>query len=505
MPSSPRFPSLYQINTRIWLRELSRNAKRGVTFDEISDSYLDSLAFLGFDWLWPFGVWQIGELGRQVSRGNPEWMAGYRQSLPDLTDDDITGSPFAIKSYSVNKDFGGDEALARFRERLRQRGMKLLLDFVPNHTALDHPWVFEHPEYFIGGSDDDLVREPHNFRRAETKFGTRVIAYGRDPYFPGWPDTFQLNYRSNGLRQAMLNVLEGIAGKCDGIRCDMAMLPLPDVIQRTWGDRSLPADGSPPVDSSFWLEAVHVRNKHPEFVFMAEVYWDREFDLQQQGFDYTYDKRLYDRLRSRHAAEVRTHLCADPEFQRKSVRFLENHDEPRAAEIFPPDVHRAAGVIAFLVPGMRFFHEGEFEGRKQHISMHLGRRPIEPVDAEIRSFYLQLLNVLKSPLLRGGVWRLLECRSAWDDNPTAGQFVVFSWQMEGTPTLLAVVNFGELRGQCYVPLPWPEISGLRIDLRDRLSNVSYERDGDQLRQQGLFLDLPPWGHQVFEVKVKKHC
>ena len=234
---------------------------------------------------------------------------------------------------------------------------------------------------------------------AETKFGTRVIAYGRDPYFPGWPDTFQLNYRSQSLRREIIAVLLKIAERCDGIRCDMAMLPLPDVIQQTWGERSLPTDGSPPVDSSFWPEAVAaVRNKFPDFIFMAEVYWDREYELQQQGFDYTYDKRLYDRLHAQQAEAVRGHLRADAEFQRKSVRFLENHDEPRAAPVFPPDVHRAAAIIAFLTPGMRFFHEGEFESRKLHVSVHLGRRPNEPIDLEIRAFYLQLLNVLKAPI-----------------------------------------------------------------------------------------------------------
>ena len=114
----------------------------------------------------------------------------------------------------------------------------------------------------------------------------------------------------------------------------MAMLLLPDVIQRTWGDRSRPADGTAPIDVSFWPEAIRaVRGEHPGFLFMAEVYWDLEWDLQQQGFDYTYDKRLYDRLHGRDAAGVRGHLCADAEFQHRSVRFLENHDEPRAAAV----------------------------------------------------------------------------------------------------------------------------------------------------------------------------
>src|SRR5262249_21557862 len=230
--------------------------------------------------------------------------------------------------------------------------------FVPNHTALDHPWVTEHPEFYVAGSEEALAREPANYCRLATPSGPCILAYGRDPYFPGWPDTLQLNYRHAKLRTAMQEELCRAADRCDGLRCDMAMLLLPDVFARTWGAASVPRDGSAPVDTPFWPEALaRVRQNHPGFVFMAEGYWDLEWTLQQQGFDYTYDKRMYDRLHARNAGAVRGHLHADPEFLRKSVHFLENHDEPRAAAAFPRPVHRAAAVLTFLVPGMRFFHE----------------------------------------------------------------------------------------------------------------------------------------------------
>jgi hypothetical protein len=220
--------------------------------------------------------------------------------------------------------------------------------------------------------------------------------------------------------------------------------------------------------------------------------------LQQKGFDYTYDKRLYDRLHTQQTEEVRGHLRADADFQEKSVRFLENHDEPRAAQVFPPDVHRAAAVIAFLSPGMRFFHEGQIEGRKVHVSMHLGRRPSEPIDGELRAFYLQLLNLLKSPIVRDGAWQLLGYRSAWDGNTTAGQFIPFAWQGQDGKRILVVVNYGPTQGQCYVPLPWDEIGDKKVVLRDRLSDTVYERDGNEL-QRGLYLDMRAWGYHAFEI------
>src|SRR5205085_4387161 len=187
----------------------------------------------------------------------------------------------------------------------------------------------------------DLAHAPQNYFQIQTAAGPRVFAYGRDPYFSGWPDTIQLNYGNPALQEAMVGELTRISGQCDGVRCDMAMLVLPDVFERTWGRRA----------PLFWPMATRrVRERHPDFCFMAEVYWDLEWTLQQQGFDYTYDKRLYDRLLARHATPVREHFHAGLDFQDGLARFLENHDEPRAAATFPPGVHEAAAVITFLSP-----------------------------------------------------------------------------------------------------------------------------------------------------------
>jgi hypothetical protein len=279
MPS-PRYPSLYQINPRVWIHERGLALGRPATLDDVPDAELDGLAADGFDWAWVLGVWQTGEAGRQVSLSQPEWQHEYHEVLPDLSPADVCGSPFAIREYVVNRDLGGPRALERLRKRLAERGVKLMLDFVPNHTAPDHPWAREHPEFYVSGSDADLIREPDNYQRIDTSQGTRILARGRDPYFPGWPDTLQLNYRHQGLREAMLDVLGTIAGQCDGVRCDMAMLALPDVIARTWGDRARPPAGSPPADHSFWpLAITHVRQIRPSFVFMAEAYWGLEWPL----------------------------------------------------------------------------------------------------------------------------------------------------------------------------------------------------------------------------------
>ena len=482
------YPLLYQINTRVWLTELSRAIGRPATLDDIPDAELDRLAAQGFDWIWFLSVWQTGPGAQQVSRSNAEWRRELQETLPDLSDEDIAGSGFAITGYTVHQNLGGDAALARLRRRMQQRGLKLMLDFVPNHMGLDHPWLEDHPDYFVTGSESDLVGAPQNYVRVSCKSGDLILAYGRDPYFSGWPDTLQLNYANPALQEAMIGELTRISGQCDGVRCDMAMLILPEVFERTWGRRA----------PLFWPSATHrVREKTPGFLFMAEVYWDMEWTLQQQGFDYAYDKRLYDRLREGHARPVREHFHAELEYQNRLVRFLENHDEPRAATAFTPEMHQAAAVLSFLSPGLRFFHQGQFEGRRKRISPHLVRGPIEPVDARLSQFYERLLTVLRQPIVRSGHWQLLECTTGWDGNWTNDCFVVFAWRSPEGQTMIVAVNYASNQSQCHVRLPFEDLTGSRWQLQDQLSSARYEWSGDDLHGRGLFLDLAPWQACVF--------
>jgi glycosidase len=493
MPASV-YPLLYQVNTRVWLTELSKKSGRSATLDDIPDNELDKFANAGFEWIWFLSVWQTGEEGKRLSRSNPEWMKEFHETIPDLKEEDIPGSGFAITRYTVHEELGGDAALARLRKRLQDRGLKLMLDFVPNHTAPDHEWVQKFPNYYIRGNETLLANEPKNYKKIKTASGEVILAYGRDPYFPGWPDTLQLNYSKPELQEARINELIKISGQCDGVRCDMAMLVLPEVFEKTWG---LPC-------RSFWPEATkRVREHNPDFKFMAEVYWDLEWTLQQQGFDYTYDKRLYDRLKEVHAKPVRGHLYADMDYQRKMARFLENHDEPRAAAEFADEVHEAAAILTFFSMGLRFFHQGQFEGKKKRISPHLGRGPIEPVNERLQKFYQILLTVLQQPVFRNGNWKLLECAPAWDGNRSHDNYICFAWETnDGNNKSLVVVNYSPEKSQCYLKLSFTDLAGKNWLLQDKFSVVKFERSGDDLQLKGLYLDEPGWKYYVFVMNLK---
>ena len=485
-------PVLYQIHTALELKNRSRQLGRQATFDDLPDAWLAELAASGFNWLYLLGVWQTGQVGLQLARRDLHLLAEYQQVLPDISQSDICSSCFAITGYTVPLEWGAEPALQRLRQRLSRHGLRLMLDFIPNHTAVDHPWSTAHPDFYITGKAKDLKHMPRTHVRLQTPTSAVILAHGRDPYFPAWADTLQLNYGNPALQAAMRSELLKAAALCDGLRCDMAMLVTPEIFQRTWNVLSQP----------FWPQALaSVKAVYPDFTFLAEVYWDLEATLLEQGFDFAYDKRLYDTLRNQHAHPLRDYLSADPGYQSHLARFLENHDEARAAKVFPPAVHQAAALAAYFAPGMRFFHQGQLEGRQLRQPIQLCRQPDEPVDAILQAFYHKLLQALQISGAQPGSWQLLTPASAWEGNWTWDGFIAYAWQDADAKHWLAVVNYSPHQSQCYLRLPLPALRSYACRLRDWFSVATYDRSGDELVDKGLFLDLPEWGYHLFEITI----
>jgi hypothetical protein len=242
-----------------------------------------------------------------------------------------------------------------------------------------------------------------------------------------------------------------------------------------------------------------IKRAHPHFLFIAEAYWDLEWELQQKGFDFCYDKRLYDRLEHENAESVRLHLCADLGYQQKLLRFIENHDEPRAATAFSPAKEKAAAVATSSLPGARLFHEGQFEGRTVRLPVFLGRRPAEPVDKALQAFYVRLLTAISGPVFHGGEWKLCE-RDGWPDNQSCQNLVAWSWAKDDDRRLIAV-NLSDNPVHARVHVPWEEVRGETWHLTDALSDTSYERDGDEMASSGLYVELEPWGYSFFQCQL----
>jgi hypothetical protein len=482
-------PVIYEINTWVWLGDLIQRMGRSITLGEIPQEEWKAIAALPVDAVWLMGVWERSPSGIRIAMDNPNLVESFRRALPNFRLEDVAGSPYCIRGYRVDDHLGGAAGLAAARQALAERGVRLILDYVPNHVAPDHPWVREHPEYFVRGDADDLEREPQTYFEANGQ----VIARGRDPYYPPWLDVAQLNAFHPGLRRAALRTLREIAAQCDGVRCDMAMLSINEVFEGTWGRRA----GERPSEE-YWPELIRtIKGGFPGFTFIAEAYWDLEWTLQQQGFDFCYDKRLYDRLEKGTPESVRLHLLAGLDYQDRLVRFIENHDEPRAASVFESERLRAAAIAASTLPGGRLFHEGQFEGRQVRLPVFLGRRPDEPVAAGLPDFYARLLKAVDAEVFHTGEWQLCPM-SGWPDNNSFQNLVAWCWRA-GAQRRLIIINLSAAPAQAQVSLVWEDLPGQNWRLVDPIQGESFDRNGDDLGRQGLFVSLPAWGFHFLTV------
>jgi hypothetical protein len=139
-------PFIYEINTWPWLAAISKDRGAAIDLGSVPDRYWDEIADLGFDGVWLMGVWQRSPAGVAIALSNDGLRASFESALPDWQAEDVVGSPYCIRDYVVDDHLGGPDGLARAREALAARGMGLILDFVPNHVAPDHPWTTHKPE-----------------------------------------------------------------------------------------------------------------------------------------------------------------------------------------------------------------------------------------------------------------------------------------------------------------------------------------------------------------------
>lgn len=471
----PKNPLVYEINTAVYLNRLSRQHGPTILLDTVPDSELDRLASLGVDVVWLMGIWQRSSRAIEIETNDTDFMAGLHDVLPDMTDEDLIGSAYSISDYRVSDSFGGEAALSNLRAKLQKRGIGLLLDFVPNHTALDHAWTVEHPDYYIHGNAEELTKLPDEFADC----GGTIVAKGRDPGFPPWSDVAQLNAFSPSYRQAARQTLRSIASICDGVRCDMTMLMLSEVFARTWGERA----GTAP-DDDFWQSVIPpVREQYPDFMFLAEVYWNKEQHLIDQGFDYCYDKTLYDLLLDSSARKVRRHINKMQKYRNHLAFFIENHDEKRAASVFETARQKAAATIIATLPGLRLLHDGQLQGYKATIPVHLGRGPTETVDTEISDFYESLLSAVGSCTHESTYWRLIKTRKR--------HVVAYVWSQGDGPRMV-IVNFSHKNLRAKIRLDPGTLGDDQKTLTDTVTETNFGSIKYRSNKILLTCKLKPW-------------
>ena len=489
----PRKSVLYEINTRIWLNDIQNRLGSNITLADIPDADLDRLKTTGYHAVWLMGIWKTSPYSRRLCANHPGLRAEAERILGDIRPDDLDASVYAVADYNVDSALGGNEALSILRNRLAERDILLVLDFVPNHLAVDHPWVSDHPSRFIHATQELLDKERGGFFQPENS--QQWLAHGRDPHFPPWTDTVQLNYFESDVHDAMLGELLRIAEQCDGIRCDMAMLLLPQVFNKVWG---WAANGNETAD--FWKPAISaVKDQHPDFRFMAEVYWGLEGEMQKRGFDYTYDKTLYDHLVYRRTADIHLHLSTKSAYQKKTVRFIENHDEPRAASIFSETQRRLAAALILTLPGMTMIHQGQEYAWQKKLPVQLRRRPDEPEDTDLMHLYEELVQIVRSPVIQEGKWEPLIV-----ETDQRNDVLSYQWLSVHPPeSLVFIGNLTNESCEGCVQAIVPGETRDAVSVREILTGRITAEGGSRCIRVAVPFQLAPWGYRLLQLSLTR--
>jgi glycosidase len=483
-------PKIYEINTRVWLKRFGSNAG----LSDIPQDFFTHLKKKGIDIVWLMGIWKTCPSVIKNCCFSVDLVSAYNKSLRDWTQEDVIGSPYSIDDYTVNPSLGTMDDLIAVKEMINSAGMKLLVDFIPNHFSADTHLIDSHPDLFLPGDEELLNRDSYTFYKPKEDKDI-IFAHGRDPLFPPWTDTVQVNYFSDSAREFMTDVLLKLTQAADGIRCDMAMLPLNNVFHNTWIGVINKFNYKKP-ECEFWKTAIQsVKVNSPEFIIMGEAYWDLEWQLQQLGFDFTYDKRLTDRLTYNDLHGIRAHLSADNDFQLRSVRFLENHDEARAVTRYGKMKSLAAATVISTIQGMKFYYDGQFEGKRVKLPLQLGRQPEERVSRTVSNFYNLILDITNRPLFKKGEWHQIEPSPASQGNISYDNFLAWQWKL-GNENALVVINYNESASQCRIRFRMPKTSDY-IYLADLLTGEEYKRSVKELNDPGLFIELKGYQSHIF--------
>jgi len=492
-PEIKEHPYLYLINTRLWLNQLSNKYQRPINIDNIPQKEWQPL-FDKYDHFWFMGIYKPSQASREHAQ---KWSHQSRYALPDLDPaKDVAASPFAITEYSPNPAIAKDwKSWDRIVKKLHKNNKKVILDFVPNHLALDSQLAQNNPEYFIQGSQSQYFSNPDLYFPLVAKDQkTYYLAHGKDPNFPSWADTLQLNYGLPEVHKHMSGELQKLASHCDGVRCDMAMLLNPHTFIKTWGWTLTQEQITYLHQHSFWQENIPLikNNVNKNFKFIGEIYWDEAY--LSQYFDYIYDDKFYKKIVNS-SPDLKNHLSylINPQNNPTSCRsalYIENHDEERAVKSLGPMRAKAAAVLAALVPDSMFIvNQGQENGWQIRPPMQINRFPNESNDPQTQLFYDKLFKLTNSPLFKDGDWNICHINQIQGDTIA----LEVTSKDKKTKTIICL-NISNNYSKCTIPQINQE-TPIQIDCLTKDKEIF----PDTNRQNGMYIGLESGEVQIIHI------
>lgn len=486
------YPRLLELNARVWIKRFGDKTNLSM----VPDSQFELWKEMGIDMIWLMGIWVNNKEVIEEYCYEPGLIADYNNALKDWQKNDVIGSPYSIDRYEINPLFGTKDDLLHFKNKLNSAGISLILDFVTNHFSAKSSLIWSNKEIFLPADEYIFKNDPYTFYPSPAN-KNEYLAHGRDPLFPPWKDTAQINFYSTAARNYLTSVLKDLTSLCDGVRCDMAMLPLNNIFFNTWIG-VLKKYGYEKPENEFWEVAISETKKlRDDFIFIAETYWGLEWELQNLGFDFTYDKKLTDRIVSGDVRSIKDHLNAEINYQNKSVRFLENHDEDRAITKLGREKSIAAAVITSTIPGISFYFDGQCDGKKIRLPVQLGREPVEKQDEKIKGFYRNLFKITKARIFRYGDWKLLDTFPVSATDNTFENILAWEWRLDNELRIIAV-NFNNTTSRCRLKFD-VQTKNNEIVLIDLITNLDYKRSVNEIAEKGLFVELKSFNSHIFAI------
>lgn len=420
-----------------------------------------SPSFVWADEIWFMGVWKNSPKSRSIAQTMPELQPNYHSVKQNLELEDIYGSPYSIFEYLPDLLVSKEKDLTNLHTNLKQLGKKLILDFVPNHMAIDSPIVDSNPDLFLIASE--FVSSKNSFLHQNGN----VYVHGRDPYFDGWTDTIQWDFSNPNVEKKHIEILKSIAKQSDGVRCDMAMLLLPDVFEKTHGKKS----------SYDWSRVIQsVREEFPHFKFYAEAYWGMEDRLLSLGFDASYDKSIHDAFKNQNLDFISQNLKENSGI--KNIRFLENHDEERAKHQFG-ESSRTYFSLLCADECILLFHAGQEMGLSKKIPVQMIRTDNEVTDLSSKEFYDRAFVVTAKRQENSLVF--------WPDYKEYNGRSVFAKSIE-TENITELFLWNEQTTEVSGWIPFQEGIQFQENLTDIVTGKTYPQTKSE---QGIYFKLAP--------------